>query len=169
MNSTLCTIPFSQDWLGVINAVISLAGWGITLYIAVTINRKLDSERTLKNHFIEEVKTLRNHEEVIFNYILSNKIKPQQLKSMMGSLNINVSDLMNLLNKQYGIDDGYLNDFQWKYSQMITDDDDFTSNYKGNKEFKFAQRLLKDFTNYRSDKLHLFNDLIVAINNAKTK
>ena len=169
MQILLCSIPIAQDWFCVANTLITLAGWVITLYIAVSINRKLDSERTLKNHFIEEVKVIRGLEEAIFNYILSDKVKPQQLRSMMGNLNTNVGDLMNLLKTQYGIDDGFLMAFQWKYSQLITDDESFTSNYKGNKEFKFAQQLLKNFTGYRSDKLHLFNDLIVVINNAKVK
>ena len=169
MSCIICKIPFVQDWLSIIDTIISLFGWGITLYIAISISRKLDSERTLKNHFIDEVKAVRNHEEAIFQYIISNSIKPQQLKSMMGSLNTNVGDLMNLLKDQYGIDDSFLNAFQWKYSQLITDDEDFTSNYKGDHEFNFKPQLLKDFSNYRADKLKLFNDLIVVINNAKNK
>lgn len=165
----LCALPFANDWLGIIDTGISLLGWAITLYIAVSISRKLDSERTLKNHFIDEVKIIREREETIFQYIIANNIKPQQLKSMMGNLNTNVGDLMNLLRNQYGIDDGFLNAFQWKYSQLITDDDDFTSNFKDDKKFNFKPQLLKDFSNYRADKLKLFNDLIVEINNAKNK
>ena len=169
MSCFLYIRSFAQDWLSVIDTAISLIGWGITLFIALSISRKLDSERALKNHFIEEVKAVRDHEEAIFQYIISNSIKPQQLKSMMGNLNTNVGDLMNLLKSQYGIDDSFLNAFQWKYSQLITDDEDFTSNYKGDQEFKFKPQLLKDFSNYRADKLKLFNDLIVEINNAKNK
>ena len=67
--SILCSFPFAQDWLSVVNTIISLLGWGVTLYIAKTISRKLDSERNLKNHFIEEVKALREYEEKIFQYI----------------------------------------------------------------------------------------------------
>ena len=169
MEVVLCSLPFAQDWLSIIDTLITLAGWGITVYIASTISRKLDSERTLKNHFIDEVKKVREHEEAIFHYIISNKIKPQQLKSMLGNLNTNVGDLMNLLKSQYGIEDSYLNAFQWKYSQLITDDDDFTSCYKDDVEFNFKSQLLKDFSSYRADKLRLFNDLIVVINNAKNK
>lgn len=160
---------FATDWLSIIDTVITLAGWGITLYIASSISRKLDSERTLKNHFIEEVKTIRDYEASIFQYIIVNNIKPQQLKSKMGNLNTNVSDLMNLLEKQYGINNNYLNAFQWQYSQLITDDEDFTSNYKSNSEFNFGTQLLKDFATYRADKLYLFNNLIVEINNATNK
>ncbi|MBO7617876.1 MAG: hypothetical protein J6T22_11775 [Bacteroidales bacterium] len=169
MSCFLCIMSFAQDWLSVINTGISLLGWGITLYIAISISRKLDSERTLKYHFIDEVKSVREHEEAIFQYIIANSIKPQQLKSMMGNLNTNVGDLMNLLKSQYGIDDSFLNAFQWKYSQLITDDEDFTSNYKDDLGFNFKPKLLKDFSNYRADKLKLFNDLIVEINNAKSK
>ena len=169
MGVFLCSLPFAQDWLGIINTGITLAGWGITLYIASTISRKLDSERTLKNHFIDEVKEVREHEDAIFQYIITNRIKPQQLKSMLGNLNTNVGDLMNLLKSQYGIEDSYLNAFQWKYSQLITDDEDFTSSYKDDLEFNFKPQLLKDFSSYRADKLRLFNDLIVVINNAKNK
>ena len=169
MYCILCSIPFAQDWLSIIDSIFTLVGLILTFYIAIIISRKLDSERTLKNHFIEEVKTIREHEESIFQYIISNNIQPQKLKSMLGNLNTNVSDLMSLLKSQYGMDDSYLDAFQWKYSQLFTDDEDFTSNYKGDVEFHFKQQLLKDFTNYRTDKLRLFNDLIVLINNSKSK
>lgn len=164
-----CAMVFAQDWLSIINTVITLAGWGVTLYIASSISRKLDSERTLKNHFIDEVKAIRDNEEAIFKYVIENNIRPQQLKSMMGNLNTRVGDLMNLLKSQYGVADNFLNAFQWKYSQLISDDEDFTSNFKEDKVFQFNHQLLKDFTNYRTDKLRLFNDLIVVINNAKNK
>lgn len=169
MSCFLCSIPFAQDWLSIIDSAITLGGLVVTLYIARTISRKLDSERTLKNHFIEEVKDVRVHEERLFQYIISDKIRPHQLKSMMGSLNTSVGDLMNLLQSQYGVDSNYLNAFQWQYSQHITDDEDFTSNFKKNTEFKFKPQMLKDFTSYRADKIKLFNDLIVMINNAKGK
>lgn len=167
--SCFCSLPFTQDWLSIINTLISLIGWGITLYIAITISRRLDSERTLKNHFIEEVKIIRDHEETIFTYIISNKIKPQRLKSMVGSLNACVGDLMNLLKEQYGIDDSFLNAFQWRYGQIILDDEDFISNFKEDIEFGFTRSLLRAFADYRTDKLRLFNDLIVVINNANKK
>ena len=166
MCSFFCSLPFAQDWLSIIDTLITLAGWGITLYLAININHKMDSERTLKNHFIEEVKEVRSHEEDIFQYIISNEIKPQKLKSMMGNLNTNVSDLMSLLKEQYGIDDNYLNAFQWKYSQMIIDDDDFTANYKEDSGFHLNTKLIRTFASYRADKLCLFNNLIVKINNA---
>ena len=169
MSILLCFFPFAQDWLSIIDTVITLVGWGITLYLAITINRKLDSERTLKNHFIEEVKEVREHEEEIFQYIISNDIQPHKLKSMMGNLNTNVSDLMNLLKEQYDIDESFLNAFQWKYSQMITDDDDFTTNYKDDVVFHFNAQLVRSFASYRADKLVLFNNLIVKINNAKNR
>lgn len=169
MSDFLCSLPFAQDWLGIIDTVITLAGWGLTLYIASTISRKLDSERTLKNHFIDEVKAIRDNEEAIFKYVIENSIHPQRLKSMMGNLNTRVGDVMNLLKSQYGIQEDFLIAFQWKYSQLITDDDDFTSNYKDDKEFQLNHQLLKDFSNYRMDKIKLFNDLIVLINNAKNK
>lgn len=169
MSCVICSLPFAQDWLGIIDTAITLAGWGITLYIALSISRKLDSERTLKNHFIDEVKAIRENEEAIFKYIIENSIHPQRLKSMMGNLNTRVGDVMNLLKSQYGIQEDFLNAFQWKYSQLISDDEDFTSNYKEDKEFQFSYQSLKDFSNYRMDKIRLFNDLIVLINNAKNK
>ena len=169
MSVFLCSFPFAQDWLSIIDTIITLLGWGLTLYIASTISRKLDSERTLKNHFIDEIKAVRENEEAIFKYVIDNNIQPQTLKSLTGNLNTRVGDLMNLLKSQYGIAEDYLTAFQWKYSQLFSDDDDYTSNYKENKEFKFNHQLLKDFTNYRTDKLKLFNDLIVLVNNAKTK
>lgn len=169
MSVILCSFPFAQDWLSIIDTIITLLGWGLTLYIASTISRKLDSERTLKNHFIDEIKAVRENEEAIFKYVIDNNIQPQTLKSLTGNLNTRVGDLMNLLKSQYGIAEDYLTAFQWKYSQLFSDDDDYTSNYKENKEFKFNHQLLKDFTNYRTDKLKLFNDLIVLVNNAKTK
>ncbi len=169
MEVVLCSLPIAQDWLSILDTMITFAGLAITLYIARTISRKLDSERTLKNHFIDEVKIVREHEEAIFQYIITNKIKPQQLKSMLGNFNTTIGDLMNLLKSQYGIEDSYLNAFQWKYSQLITDDEDFTSSFKDDVEFRFKSQLLKNFSSYRADKLKLFNDLIVLINNANNK
>lgn len=169
MSCIMCSISFAQDWLSIIDTVITLLGWGITLYIASTISRKIDSERTLKNHFIEEVKSIRDNEESIFNYVIENQIRPQQLKNLTGNLNTRVGDLMNLLMTQYGISEDFLNAFQWKYSQLFSDDEDYTSNFKEDKVFNFNHQLLKDFSNYRMDKLKLFNDLIVLINNAKSK
>ncbi len=161
-------MDFAQDWLSVIDTFIALSGWIITVIIAIRINGKLDSERTLKNHFIDEVKEIRDYEESIFRYVIDNSIKPQRLKSMMGNLNTRVSDLMSLLENQYNIQNGFLNAFQWKYSQIISDDDDYTNNFREDREFSFNHNLIKNYTNYRVDKLRLFNDLIVNINKAKS-
>ena len=169
MSIILCLMPFAQDWLSIIDTLITLFGWGITLYIASNISRKLDSERTLKNHFIDEIKAIRDNEETIFKYVIENKIHPQRLKSMTGNLNTRVGDLMNLIKTQYGIAEDYLNAFQWKYSQLFTDDDDYTSNFKNDTEFHFNPKLIKDFTNYRTNVLRLFNELIVKVNNAKVR
>lgn len=161
---------FSDSWISIINTFIALSGLGITFYIANTVNKKLDSERILKNHLMEEVKSLRLYEEEIFRYIIKNEhLRPRYLKSQLGVLDTRISDIMNLLNKQYGIQNSFLDDYQWKYSRIIIDDETFTSCFRDDIEFSFQPQLIKDYSNHRSNCMHLFNDLIVEINNAKRK
>ena len=95
---------FSDSWISIINTFIALSGLGITFYIANTVNKKLDSERILKNHLMEEVKSLRLYEEEIFRYIIKNEhLRPRYLKSQLGVLDTRISDIMNLLNKRVDI------------------------------------------------------------------
>ena len=67
---------------------------------------------------------------------------------------------------KYNIDKTYLSPYQYKLLELVTENIDFTKNYKSNRKVKFSDNSQIDFFNFKTQYSKIFTELIIKINDA---
>lgn len=126
-----------SDWIALIGVIVNsiLAYW-----IVRTIQNKLTNKRVLKDHFINEIKEIRNDYKTCLNNLYLNTTHPHRVIPWFKLMNIKVTDLMTLINTKYKIDKDKLKPYQIELQELITNNEDFMNQYsKADKnDFPFA-------------------------------
>jgi hypothetical protein len=94
----------------------------------------------------------------------NDKILPQEVVPKLKSLSLKINNMMGLIPQSYKIQKNKLEPYQNELNMMITNDKDYSNNYKENKTVKFSNKT--QFIEFQQKYSHLFNDLIVEVNEA---
>jgi hypothetical protein len=98
--------------------------------------------------------------------IHASKTKPQELIPWFKLMNVKVINLMQLINNKYGIDERKLYPFQNQLRLIITEDKGFIEAYSANYYIELTENTKNEIYRFLQDYSHLFNDLIVEVNDA---
>lgn len=120
----------------------------------------------MKDHFISEIKDIRESFSRQLNSIYKNTAKPKQLIAWFKLMNIKIDGLHKTLPKKYKISKDILNPYGIELRELITNSDEFIKGYK-NDEMKLTAKMQSDILMFQQRYNHLFNEIIVKINNAK--
>ena len=142
----------------VINAL--LAYW-----IVHTIQYKLTNKRFLKDHFIDEIKEIRNDYKVCLNNLYSNNTHPHRVIPWFKLMNIKVDDLMAMINTTYGININNFKPYQRELPELITNNPDFMGQYNKEKVI-FTEISRIQLIKFQQTHTKLFNEIIIKINNS---
>ena len=154
----------TSDWVNIFGFAVNA---GLAIWIIKTIQYNQNNRRVLKDHFISEVKDLRNAYKDCLNNLHSDKTYPQAVTPWFKLMNIKVNDLIVILNSKYKIQIDKLLPYQPELPELITDSDDFINQFKGDKPVKFSQETKKSIIRFQQQHNQLFNELIILINDAK--
>lgn len=160
---TFCGLK-SSDWVYVFGVLVNA---GLAFWIVRTIQNRMTNRRVLKDHFINEVKDLRNEYKACLSNLYADKIYPQNVIPWFKLMNIKVNDLMTILNDKYKVDKIILQPYQIELSNLITNNDDFIQQFKSGKPVVFSPESKNSFIKFQQDHNNLFNKIIIAINDAK--
>lgn len=173
MGTTCCCLnPFSSltatDWIALIGVAVNaiLAYW-----IVRTIQNKLTNRRVLKDHFINEVKEIRSEYKICLTNLYNNKTHPENVIPWFKLMNIKVSDLMKLIHTKYKIPVNSLLPYQNDLRELVTNNDEFNHQFKekkeANKPVEFSDNSRHSLIKFQQEHNHIFNDIIVAINDCE--
>lgn len=169
MGTTCCCLNFlcsldASDWISLLGIVVNsfLAFW-----IVKTIQNRLTNKRVLKDHFINEVKEIRNEYRNCLSNLYSSKTHPKTVLPWFKLMNIKINDLMNILNKKYKIDTKYLMPYQYDLQELVTNNKDFINQFKEDKSVLFSDISKVQFLKFQQDNNQIFNELIIKINDSK--
>lgn len=147
--------------------IISIVVNGIlALWIVKVIQASFANRRTLKDHFISEVKDLRVEYRTVLNNIYAKKLNSKEVIPWFKVMNIKVNDLMDCLNREFNVEKFALDPYQNQLRDLITESEDFIEGYKGNKKLILSASLIEKMTDFHGENQKLFNDLIIKINNS---
>jgi len=155
----------TSDWISLLGILVNsvLAYW-----IVKTIQNKLTNRRVLKDHFILEVKEIRSEYKVCLNNLYNNKTHPENVIPWFKLMNIKVADLMKLISEKYKISEDILQPYQNELRDLVTNNADFTNQFREKKDknmpIEFSDNSRHEFIIFQQQHNHLFNDLIVKIN-----
>lgn len=163
MELIFCAKPLIEvsDWIA-IGAV--LINGGLAFWIVRTIQNKLANKRVLKDHFIAEIKEVREQYKVQLNNLYSGNCKPKELLPWFKLMNIKVNDLMVLVNQKYDIDKDKLKPYQTDLRIIVTESAEYINNFKQNKAICFSDGSKTNLIQFQQQNNSIFNKLIVNIN-----
>jgi len=168
MGTTCCCINFfssleAADWIALFGVLVNA---GLAYWIVRTIQNKLTNKRVLKDHFINEMKEIRNDYKTCLNNLYSNNTHPHRVIPWFKLMNIKVDDLMSIIHTKYCIDKDKLKPYQIELQELITNNEDFMAQYNGEKVV-FSQTSRTQLIKFQQSHNQLFNEIIITINDAE--
>lgn len=167
MGTTCCINPHcsldASDWITLLGILINSA---LAIWIVRTIQSRLTNKRVLKDHFINEIKEIRNEFKICLNNLYSNKTHPESVIPWFKLMNIKVDDLMIIIHSKYKIAGNSLSPYQNDLRELITNNDDFIKQFKSNKPIAFSEISRNQIIKFQQEHNKLFNNVIVKINDS---
>ena len=133
-----------------INIFGILVNAALAIWIVRVIQNKLTNNRVLKDHFINEVKEIRNEYRVCLSNLHSNKMHSKNIIPWFKLMNIKVSDFMGIINEKYNIDKDMLYPYQNTLRELVTEDENFIQQYKNNADIQFSDDSKNKFIRFQT-------------------
>ncbi|WP_071146173.1 hypothetical protein [Bacteroides ihuae] len=152
-----------SEWIDLFGIIITaLLSW----WIVNTIQKRIDNQRTLKDHLISEILSIRTDYRLMLIDIKTGESHPKYLKIKLKDLNIKTTDIMKIVSNKYRIDNKYLKHYQHDLNWLITDNEEYVNSFKTDSKIILSQESMIHFLIFEANNDHLFNDLIVRINDS---
>lgn len=152
-----------SDWISLASLVVNAI---LAVVVIITVQNKLTNRRVLKDHFIGEVKEIRNGYNEFLTELRTNTMHPHKIIPWFKIANLKVNDLMKILGKKYGINQNHLKPYQIDLNTQISNNVDFISHYT-NSQVIFSTQSKNQIIRFQQKHNQLFNELIVLINDSK--
>lgn len=152
----------TADWINIASILVNI---GIAIWITHVLQNKFTNNRTLKDHFINEIKDIRAEYKGFLKRLYSNSTNPKDLLPWFKLMNIRVKDLVTLMNNRYEVAEDFLNPYQNDLRELITESEDFNRCYRSN-QLILTESLKRDLMRFQQEYQRLFNELIIKINDS---
>lgn len=137
----------------------------LTIWIVIVLQNRSNNKRILKDHYINEIKELKNDYKSFLTNLYNCKVSPKNIIPWFKLMNIKVTDIMEEINWIYKIDKDKLNPYQNELRDLLTDNEDFNNQF--NNEKLYLSTISKNsLIKFQQDRNKLFNQIILKINNS---
>lgn len=161
MDCNLISTLNTSDYISVVGIIVNSL---LAIWIVRTLQSNLANKRYLKDHLIQEIKNLRNEYSKFLNELNSGNMKPQKVAPWFKLMNIKVHDTMELVNEKYKIDKDLLKNYQVELRDLVTEFEEFNTNYRKNCNIQLGSQSLRDLIQFQQKNQSKFNKLIININ-----
>ncbi|MBK8499123.1 MAG: hypothetical protein IPL52_09960 [Flavobacteriales bacterium] len=131
------------------------------------INRLKDrsaNRRTLKDHFIEEIKGIRAEYAKCLSNLYSSKSIAANVLPWFKLMNMKIDDVAKHVHRKYKIDRDKLRPYQIDLRELVTNNDDFVRHFNSGRPVVFTTQSKNELMMFQQSNVHLFNDIIISIN-----
>lgn len=166
MGTPSCCIsaPSWMDTSNVIDLIGIIINAILAYWIVYTLQNRLTNKRVLKDHFIDEVKVIRDDYRNCLSNLYSDKTFAKNIIPWFKLMSIKIDDLMSVINTKYNIDKDKLFAYQNTLREIITENEDFIRQFESGNAIKFSERSKNLFIKFQQEHNHLFNEIIIEIN-----
>lgn len=153
----------AADWIAIISIVVNaiLAYWIIT-----TIQKNLENKRVLKDHFITEIKEIKEEFKKILNKAFAGELKPKTLPRWFKLMGIKIDEILKLLSTKYGIPTKTLDPYKIELREILMSSEEFEKSFKKNECINLSEETLNKIIVFQQTHSSSFNNLIIKINDA---
>ncbi len=154
-----------SDWISIINILVTAA---IGFWIARVIQNNLTKERFEKEHFIGEVKDIRDLYKQFINKLYCGKKSSKDIKEWFKIMSNKIKTLEEPLECRFKINNSTLSSKHSEIQQSVTIMDEFNECYKS-KSVIFKDSSKNEMLKLHNDFSSAITDRIIDINSAKKK
>lgn len=137
----------------------------LTIWIVIVLQNRSNNKRILKDHYINEIKELKNDYKSFLTNLYNCKVSPKNIIPWFKLMNIKVTDIMEEINCIYKIDKDKLNPYQNELRDLLTDNEDFNNQFN-NEKLDLSTISKNSLIKFQQDRNKLFNQIILKINNS---
>ena len=153
-----------SDWLSISDLALSAMAMIVSALVAIWIvdklQRSLENRQQLKDHFSKEVLTVREQYRELIRNMVGSSQTPRQILSGFKTTGIYATDLLKLLNIQFGTPVNILLPFQTELLGIVTDCDEYNNAFRRNRKFLYRQVTIVRIIEFEKSHDKLFNDIL---------
>lgn len=158
------------NWEIIVNLLGILVNAILAVYIVKSIQKGVENERSIKDHFFDEIKDLRSDYKSFLNAAYTGKLTNTEIVARLKLLGIKSSDLMNHLHFTCSVDKNYLSQYHIDLNKIITEDSIFIQFFnQPTQRITFTPVTLDKILKFQHKYQNRFNVLILTVNGAKYK
>lgn len=132
-------------------------------WVVKSVQRKLDTERTLKDHFAHEVIGLRKETRDFITEVIHGGVKAKDIKYNYNHLRAHITDLQNILFRKYKINKALLKAYKLNMINIIERDSAYENAFKDNLPVSLCSETALALHKLGQDNDHLFNEILLKI------
>jgi len=132
-------------------------------WVVKSVQRKLDTERTLKEHFAHEVIDLRKETRDFITKVINGGMKAKDIKYNHYHLRAHIRDLQNVLFQKYKINKTLLKAYKMNMFNIIEKDSEYENAFKDNLPVSLCSETIIALHKLGQDNDHLFNEILLKI------
>lgn len=135
----------------------------VGIWVVNTVQRNINNESTLKEHFAKELITLRSDARLLIEKFTSEQLSAEEMKRTHYSLQVRMKDLLNLLNCKYGIDKQYLRAYRSNIPKILEEDASYIGGFVNQSKVKLSADTNQKLYTLSRDNDHVFNEILLKI------
>lgn len=141
----------------VVNAILAV-------WIVNTLQKRQNNERFIKEHFIQEVKGLREDLKRQMNLLYLGRMKKAESVTRMKLVGIKAANIVNILQNCFFLDCSDLNNHLVNLNRVITDDEHFIHGTDENLRLTIGSK--RKLLELQESFYNSFNNYIIQVNSA---
>jgi hypothetical protein len=152
------------NWEILVNFIGIIVNGFLAWWIVNSIQKRMKDERTIKDHFILEIKDLRGDCRGLLTSIFSGKRTPDEMIFSLKLIGIKSTHLLDIFDTNFKISKNYLNQYLVEINQIITDDSNFIANANTNNKITLSDQTQRAILRFQAQHQMVFNNLILLVN-----
>lgn len=132
-------------------------------WVVKSVQRKLDTERTLKDHFAHEVIDLRKETRDFITKVINGGMKAKDIKYNHYHLRAHIRDLQNILFQKYKINKTLLKAYKMNMFNIIEKDSEYENAFRDNLPVSLCSETIFALHKLGQDNDHFFNEILLKI------
>lgn len=153
-----------SDWISILDIGLTSV---IGIWIGVSVQKNLTTNRAVKEYFINENSEIRNDYIKFIDELYASKLSSEQIKEWFRLMTIKLNTFEGFMKNEYIISPELLS-IHNQLKHMLTGSDDFNDQYRS-AHITFCSQVKEDILRYRTSLSNSFTKLILEINRANRR
>lgn len=154
----------TSDWIAVCDILITSI---IGVWIGVSVQKNLTTNRAVKEYFINENREIKEKYNKFMNDLYSNRNSSEQIKEWFKIMTIKITTFEGFITNEYRLKPEISN-IHNNLKYMITGSDDFNTQYKED-HITFSNSTKNEILIFHTDLSNCLTKLVIETNRANRK